>query len=358
MYNPVTDRYGLVQSEIVRALPVFGHRISAVDGYSLEVFRGEIHRGSVRTRIARSTSNKPVQKKVYNGNVIFKVSLVSCSVQVVGNLTTKDNYVRMYDVTIDLIVSDPLLFLNRYRLSKDPMNLAIERFKSTFQRYASQREYNNLFNFKRPVDAWNDSLCEYSGMKLVQISQWDLRDDSKRLEMAAIQQDAEKNKLSIKLKAEIQKLEDEHERERDVLKREHERGEKRKQNEFEREEEMLQHMHDLHYRLRETAAQELTDILRERIRYTFERDGSINEVAEDSLKLLNAFHESLHKGSVVDSTLSNGSSENVKGTSPDAHTISSDEDTTIEDGPTTDPVKVPPDMSDLSSTKQKEADKE
>jgi hypothetical protein len=47
----------------------------------------------------------------------------------------------------------------------------------------------------------------------------------------------------------------------------------------------------------------------------------------------------------------------VKGTSPDADTISSDEDTTIEDDPTTGPVNVPPDMSDLSGTKQKEAGK-
>lgn len=58
-----------------------------------------------------------------------------------------------------------------------------------------------------------------------------------------------------------QKLGDKLERERDALKREYERREQRKQNEFEHEEEMLRHMHDLRYRLRETAAQELTDIL-------------------------------------------------------------------------------------------------
>ena len=67
----------------------------------------------------------------------------------------------------------------------------------------------------------------------------------------------------------------------------------RSMNEFEREEEMLRHVHDLHCRLRETAAQELTVILRERIRYTIEYEA------------------------------------------------------------TTDPLNVPPDMSDLSGPKQK-----
>ncbi len=116
-------------------------------------------------------------------------------------------------------------------------------------------------------------------------------------------------------------------------------------------------MFDLHYQLRVAAAQELKEILRERIRDTFDRGKPIDDVAEESLKLLNAFHDSLRRGYVF-STLSNGSSTSANGTSSDANTISSDEDTTTEHEATTDPLNVPPNMRDLSGTKQKEADKE
>jgi hypothetical protein len=122
----------------------------------------------------------------------------------------------------------------------------------------------------------------------------------------------------MKAEAEIQKLQESLDRERQAV-----------QRAFEREEETRDHMHELHLRLRETAAQELTDILRERIRYTFERGTPIGEVAADSMKLLTAFHESLLQGSVVDSTLLSGFSANgapAKG------------DTTARDNPETDPA--------------------
>ncbi len=361
MYNQMTDRFGLIQTEIVKASPLFGRTISAMDGYSLEVFHGQIPLGSVRTRgsVPASTTGREFEKmRVNKGDIIYKVKIVQVPVPIVGSLMTRDKYVRIYDITVDLVVSDPVLFVQGYRLGKDPIKLAIEKIKSSLQDYASQTEHDKLSRFNKPRDVWNNDLHKDIGMMVMQISWHDLREDPRRDEAAAIQREAENKKKSMTTQDEIQKLQDGFERDRDTLKREHERHEKQKQNQFEREEEMLQHMHNLHYRLRETAAQELTDILRERIRYAFERDGSINEVAEDSLKLLNAFQESLHKGSIVDSTLSNGSSANVKGTSPNADTISRDAGTTIENGPTTDPVNVPPGMSNLSGTKQKEAGKE
>src|SRR5438132_12605899 len=122
-------------------------------------------------------------------------------------------------------------------------------------------------------------------MRVLQISHWSLRDDPKRKEIDAVVKEAERNKVSVTKKAEIQKLEERLERERDS-----------DQRAFEREQETMEHMHKLHLELRETAARELTDILRERIRYTFERGTPIDEVAEDSMRLLNAFHESLQRG--------------------------------------------------------------
>ena len=361
MYNQVTDQYRLVQIEIVKALPVFGRRITAMNGYSLEIFRGQVHLGSVRTHVSEPVSNtgrESVKMRVNNGDVIYKINTMALPVPVIGSLMTKDKYVRIYDITVDLVVSNPILFVDGYRLGRDPVKLAIEKIKTSLQDYGSQTEYDKLVRFKQPQDVWNNKLLMDTGIRVSQINWWALREDPQRDDAATIQREAENKKKSITTQGEIQKLEDKLERERDALKREYERREQRKQNEFEHEEEMLQHMHDLHYRLRETAAQELTDILRERIRETFEGGRSISEVAKDSLKLLDAFHESLHRGSVVDATLSNGSNTNTNGTSSETHSISSDEDSTGEHEVTTDPLYTPPIISDLSDAEKKKAKEE
>ncbi len=318
MYNPVTDRFRLVQTEIVKAVPMFGRTLSAVDGYSLEVFRGEIPRGSVRSSSNGSESNterESVKMKVYHGDVIYKVNIVPQPIPVVGSLTTKDNYIRSYDITIDLVVSDPVLFVRRYRLGRDPVKSAIGTVKDSLQDYASRTEHDKLDSLKRLGDAWNNTLSAETGVMVTQISQWKLWKDPIRAEAFRIQQEAENKRESITIQAEIQKLEDRFERERDVLKSEHARGEHRKQKEFEREEETQRHMHELHMTLRAMAAEEVTAILRERIRDTFETGKQVDEVAEDSLKLLNAFHEGLQRGRVVDSTLSSGSNTSTNSTS-------------------------------------------
>src|SRR5260370_31380064 len=111
MYNQVTDRFGMVQTEIVKAIPILGRTITAVNGYSIEVFRSDVYLGSVRTRDTRETKNTDpecLRMKVSNGDTIFWVSLVTRTVPVVGNLTTKDRCIRPYDVTIDLVVCNPV----------------------------------------------------------------------------------------------------------------------------------------------------------------------------------------------------------------------------------------------------------
>lgn len=361
MYNQVTDRFGMVQTEIVKASPFLGRTISAVDGYSIEVFRRDVHLGSVRILDAGDTNNigrEFLRMRVSDGDTLYRVSLTLRIVSVVGNLTTKDKYIRPYDIAIDLVVCNSVLFVQGYRLGKDPVSLAIERFKSGLQKYASLTEHDKLYNFKQPLETWNNALCEYTGMKLIQISQWNLGDDPKREELSVIQQEAKKNKLSITAKADIQKFEDSFEAERNAKKKEGERHELEKQKAFEREEQTRQQMHELHMMLRATAAQEFTDILRERIRETFEGGESISEVATDSLTLLDAFHESLHRGSTVDSTLSSGPNVSLNGTSSDTDTISSDADTVIESDVPTDILSKPPNLNDLSDTRQKETEEE
>ncbi len=401
MYNQVTDRFGFVRTEIVQALPMVGRTISPADGYSLEVFRSGEHLASVRPRTAApasTTGRRPVQRpqhmKVADRDVIYWVRVTPQPIPLVGSFTTLDNFVGIYDMTLDVVVSDPMLFAKDYRLGKDPMNLAIESFKTEFLDYATKTERDKLKVLRQPGSVWNNSLSANTGVKIAQISQWSFRDDPVRLQMAAMHQDAEKDQLAMSIKAENQRLEDHFQRIRDSNKRFHERreleaqrkfereeeerqrlyerrelerqsefereeeerqfkyevGKRERQRDFEREEDARQHMFDLHYQLRVAAAQELKEILRERIRDTFDRGKPIGEVAEESLKLLTAFHESLYRGYVF-STFSNGQNSNTNGASPE-------EETPARDDPTTDPINVPPDMSNLSGTKQKEAGKE
>ncbi len=409
MYNQVTDRFGFVRTEIVQALPVLRRIISPKDGYSLEVFRSGEHFASVRpgtvapaSTTTRRSIQRPQHMKVANGDVVYRVRVFPQPIPLVGSFITLDNFVSIYDMTFDLVVSDPVLFAKGYRHGQDPVNLAIESFKTAFLDYATKAERDKLKVLRQQGSVvWNgiirnNSLSTNAGMKIVQISQLTFRDrdDPVRVQMAAMQQDAGKDQLAISIKAENQRLEDHLQRIRDSNRRFHERREletQRKfereeeerqhlyerrelekqeafrreeeerqrlyerqelerQSEFEREEKARQHMFDLHYQLRMAAAQELKEILRERIRDTFDRGKPIDDVADESMKLLNAFHDSLRRGYVF-STLLNGSSASVNGTSLD-------EDTTIEHDPTTDPLNVPPNIRDLSGTKQKEAGKE
>ncbi len=371
MYNQVTDRFRFVQTEIVQALPMLGRIISSKDGYSLEVFRSEVHLGSVRPRTAGSASTtrrksvqKPQRMRIDNGDVIYWVNIVPQPIPVVGSFTTLDNFVCIYDITLDLVVDNPVLFAQGYRLGKDPVHLAIESFKTAFLDYATKTEHDKLKVLRQLGSGWNNSLSADTAMRVAQISQWSLREDPQRLEIAKFQQDAEKDRLAIEIKAANQKLEDQFERIRNFEKRIHDHNELARQRAFEREEQVLQHSHErreqekqkafereertrqrmyerleleqqrefereedaeqlvyeirkqekikafereektrqhifeLHYQLRTAAAQELKEILRERIRDTFDRGRPIDDVAEESLKLLNAFHESLHRGYV------------------------------------------------------------
>jgi len=340
--------------------------------------------------------------KVAEGDVIYWVRVFSQPIPLVGSFITLDNFVSIYDITFDLVVSDPVFFAKGYHHGQDPVNLAIESFKTAFLDYATKAERDKLKVLRQPGSVvWNgiianNSLSANTGMKIVQIRQLTFRDrdDPVRVQMAAMQQDAGKDQLAISIKAENQRLEDHFQRIRDSNKRFHERreleiqrkfereeaerqhlyerqelerqsefereeeerqfkyenGKRERQSDFEREEGVRQHMFDLHYQLRVAAAQELKEILRERIRDTFDRGKSIDDVAEESLKLLTAFHESLHRGYVF-STFSNGQSGNTNDASPE-------EETTIRDDPTTDAIHVPPDMRNLSGTRQKEASKE
>jgi hypothetical protein len=331
MYNQVTDRFKLVQTELVKAVPVFGRTITAVKDSSMEVFSGEFYRGSVRmpeSEFVEKTGQEYDKLKVYDGEIIFQVSLASHPMSISGHVMTKDKYIRIYDITFDIVISNPTLFIQAYRLGKDPINVAIDYCKKTLQDHASRTPHDKLTRIEKLGEEWNSKLREKTGIRALRLSYWSLRDDPRRKEIDTVKQEAEIQRLKDRLA----------------------RGREAENKAFEREQETLDHMHDLHLGLRTTAAQEITEILRERIRYTFERGSPIDEVAEDSMRLLNAFHESLHRGSTIDSTLSSETHTSSNGTSSQEDPISSSQKET-------DPsLQTPSNLSDLSRTKETETE--
>ncbi len=300
MYNQVTDRYRFVEVKVIAAPPVLGRMISSVEGYSLQLFRSKEYVRSLRphnpksgpvSRTRPKSVQKPQQMKVYNGDVIYQIDMHPHSIPIVGSFKTKDNYVRIYDIILDLVVDDPVLFAKGYSVGKDPVNLAIDAFRNDLQKYAEGHEHDKLTTMRQTGYEWNYGLSNGTGMRIHQIKQWTLREDPKRVETSEIEQDAEKNTLLVRMQADTKKLEEQ----------------------FDRERSAWQHMYQLHSQLSNTAAQELKAILQERIRDTFESGKPISEVAEETLKLLNV----LYKG-IGDFTFSNGTSAAMDGASPAA----------------------------------------
>lgn len=77
-------------------------------------------------------------------------------------------------------------------------------------------------------------------------------------------------------------------------------------------------MYQLHYQLSTTAANELKTILQERIRDTFESGQPIDEVAKETMGLLNALYKGIENFSYSNGTfdLKNGSFTGGNGTMP------------------------------------------
>ena len=208
MYNQLTDQYKMVQTEIVKALPIFGRMISAEADHSLVVFWCGEYIGSKPAHNFPTigiSGHKPI-KKIKNGNIIYRVSSATYSLTIPGFCTTKDHYMRIYKITLDLMVINPVLFAQGYHLGKDPMKMAVEAIRSTFLNYVAQTKHDLLYRWI-PDNQFQKRLAEETGMK-VTINAQDIQVDPKHTQPLAAGLEADINDLEI-LRAEIQSLKDE-----------------------------------------------------------------------------------------------------------------------------------------------------
>src|SRR5260221_4810712 len=119
MANLMTDELGLVQVEFAKGVfGLFGRRVSFADGFSLEVFRGQRHLGSILSKdiaIANDFKKSYEQMGISGGDTILRISLGSRILSINGKLYTKDGYIRDYDAVLELQVSNPVLFAQLYQ---------------------------------------------------------------------------------------------------------------------------------------------------------------------------------------------------------------------------------------------------
>lgn len=301
MYNQVTDRYRFVEVEVIEALPVLGRLISAKEDHSKEIFKSKEYVRSLRPRnpdskpassTGTNSASRQPQTRVHNGDAVYQIDLRPRSIRVVDSFETKDNFVRVYDFTLVLKVSDPVKFAKGYSVGQDPVFLAIDAVQKALKKYGEEHEHDKLTILSEPAIDWNKELADDTGVLIQKITNWILHEDPKRLETAEIEQDAHKESLK---------------------------------EGFKRERDALQHMYLLHYDLSNTAAKELKAILQERIRDSFESGQPISEVAKETMDLLNALHKGIKDFSYSNGTsgVKNGASSGTNHTSMDSQGTSS-----------------------------------
>jgi hypothetical protein len=201
--------------------------------------------------------------------------------------------------------------------------LTIDEIHKALVKFGEEHEHDQLTKLKETDLEWNRGLADNSGIMVDAITKWILHEDMKRLETAEIEQETVKEKLRIQRETETDLIRERAERERDAL----------------------QHMYLLHRQLSSTAAIELRAILQERIRDAFESGQPIDQVAKETLDLLNALFKGIENFSYSNGTSdakngasseANGANPGMRGTSsggngpvPDTGDASFEEDTTI-----------------------------
>jgi hypothetical protein len=294
MYNQFTDRYRFVEVEVIRAVPFWGRKIFAKERYSQQLFQKKEYVCTLDPYEARPGS-KPASMRVYNGEAIYKINMRPQPIPWTGSFKTKDNFVRIYNFTLILKVSNPVIFAKGYSAGQDPVFLTIDEIHKALVKFGEEHEHDQLSKLKETDLEWNRGLADNTGIMVDAITKWILHEDMKRLETAEIEQETVKEKLRIQRETET-----------DLI-RERAEGER----------EALQHMYFLHRQLSNTAAIELRAILQERIRDAFESGQPIDQVAKETLDLLNALYKGIENFSYSNGAFDaqNGASSGVNGNS-------------------------------------------
>ena len=107
MPNIETDKLGFVQIVSVKGiLSLFGRTISVADGFSIEVFRGDRHHGSILSKDVALASDvkKTVERLgVRHDDTLYQVNLGAKLFTLEGNFATPDHLQPGYKVVLETL---------------------------------------------------------------------------------------------------------------------------------------------------------------------------------------------------------------------------------------------------------------
>ncbi len=147
--NPKTDALQLVQppTTVHGFWRILGQTVTFEDGFSLELFRGGTHLGSILSGQAQQTAQMKQRFQALGakeGDTLYRVNLGPRMQLIQHSLRTYDGYTRDYAVTAELQVIDSSEFIKLYRQGADPVNLVILGIKETLQEYGDRTLYEKM----------------------------------------------------------------------------------------------------------------------------------------------------------------------------------------------------------------------
>jgi hypothetical protein len=284
--------YVTVQKAALLGLPLFERSLSPLPGKHQEVFRDDVPAGSVPPLEARGLGERTVGLvRVRRDDCIYRIAVRSQRSLLVGTILTRDRYQCLYEVDVAWRVSNPLQCAYMYHQGEHPERDAQARLKTTLQKHASGIEHDQLGTHQFPFEQWTMSLSELYGLTAV-CSRPLFRFDDRKTQEEKIAQATRLREYTLDEESRVTRLEEEMEREKDRRQRQFDRDEKRKQSEFVREEKLRYHLNEARITLLNQSVAELVQINKERLRDAADYNGSFKTVLEDSLRLLQAFHQS------------------------------------------------------------------
>lgn len=256
MANPLTDSLQLVEIVPVQsAWNLFTRRrYNAEDGFSLEVFRGNAHIGSILANATNSDVNKQYEQlAVRQSDTIYRVNLGPRLLNVTASLPMSDKFTRTYAGNIEICVSDPLRFIIQHRQNSDPVAIAQQAIIGALQRYARRTEHDEInfdnLCYEARVALSTSSHSRY-GLQVLHVHEPDVTVDPRKgvmrdviikgqIDETRVNTQANVDLTRIQRNEQLQKLKDEHERERISTFADFGRKEEISQKQQERQQSML-----------------------------------------------------------------------------------------------------------------------
>src|SRR5258708_4092785 len=180
MSNTITDQLGIAEKIYAPGFLRFAYPLKAIPYCDQVVFQDG--------NISLVDPQGEPQVKIRKGDIIIRVYRNACSYQLIGTMATKDNYIRAYEIPIEITVSDPIRFAHSYFREEDPTKQAINALKQAFERYARKIEHNKIPEVELSFGNWSRAHLEQLGVHIEQKGKTRFREDPFHTEISLLDQ--------------------------------------------------------------------------------------------------------------------------------------------------------------------------